>query len=251
MLEKIKNYYHSHKKKRKTATKEQKKDSIWSILVIIVIALFIKSVFFTIFFIPSGSMIPTLRVGDQLIVNKLHYGIFNPFHEIYFSKKLFFFFNNPWQLSESPLIKTTFVKDFNKEPKRFEILIFKAPVEPRPRSVYRYIDKSGREYHYRFYTPQKAGMDYVKRCIGLPGEIVELRNGELLINGKYIEQDFTFNNDNAYFGPVKVPKSHYFVLGDNRPHSSDSRFWGFVPKRNLIGRATFIALPPWHWGKLK
>jgi len=237
--------------KKQTAQEAKKKESAWSLIVIVILALYIKSTFFTIFFIPSGSMIPTLKVGDQLIINKLHFGIFNPFHELYFSKRLFFLFKNPWQLSESPMIKTVFIKDFKKEPKRFEILIFKAPVKPRPARVYRYIDEYGRKYAYGFSTPGKAGMDYVKRCIGLPGDIVELRNGELLINGQYRRQDFKLIKDHTYFGPIKVPEDHFFVLGDNRAHSSDSRYWGFVPRRNLIGRASFIALPPWHWGRLK
>lgn len=227
--------------------KPQKKDSIWSFIGIIILALFIKATFFTIFIIPSGSMIPTLKIGDTLIVNKMRYGLVNPFYELWFKEKLLFVIPNPWYKSESKFIKTKFLVDFHKKPKRFDIIIFKAPLEPRPSANYYYKAKDGREFEMHYITPDKAGMDYVKRCIGLPGDIVELRDGDLYINDKFVTQNFTMNNDYVYYGPLKVPEGHYFAMGDNRPNSSDCRYWGFVPERNLVGKATWVTLPPWHW----
>jgi signal peptidase I len=232
-------------------TKPKSKDSIWSFIVVIIAALFIKAVFFTIFIIPSGSMIPTLKVGDCLIINKMQYGVFNPFYELWFKKNILFVIPNPWYRSKSKIINTRYLLDFHKSPKRFQIIIFKSPLDPSPSAAYNYTDKHGRKYEFQFTTPSKSGMDYVKRCIGLPGDTVELRNGDLLVNGDYVTENFTWVNDYMYYGPIKVPTGHYFMMGDNRPYSSDSRYWGFVPEANLVGRATWVAFPPWHWKILK
>ena len=228
----------------------QKKESIWSLLGVVVLALFIKAVFFTIFIIPSGSMIPTLNIGDVLLVNKMEYGVFNPFYELYFKEKVFFVVPNPFYKSEASFIKTRYVWDFHKHPKRMDIVIFKSPLSPQPSENYSCVVE-GRRYDYQFTTPGKAGMDYVKRCIGLPGDVVEVRNGRVLINNNYVTYNYTWNNDYCYFGPVIVPPGHYFMMGDNRPYSSDGRYWGFTPEANLVGRATWVALPPWHWTILK
>lgn len=227
--------------------KVQKKDSLWSFVGIIVLALFIKATFFTIFIIPSGSMIPTLKIGDTLIVNKMRYGVVNPFYELWYKEKIFFVIPNPWFKSNSPFIKNKFLIDFHKKPKRFDIIVFKAPLETSPAPDYYYQAKDGRSFEMHFVAPDKAGMDYVKRLIGLPGDVIELRNGDLFINDKLTTQNFTFNNDYIYYGPLKVPTGNYFALGDNRPNSSDCRYWGFIPERNLVGKATWVMLPPWHW----
>lgn len=250
--------------------KPQKKESIWSLLGVVVLALFIKAVFFTIFIIPSGSMIPTLKVGDVLFVNKMEYGVFNPFYELWFKEKVLFFIPNPFFKSGSPWIKTRYVWDFQKSPKRMDIVIFKAPLSPQPTANYTFsIDNN--KYDYYFHIPGKAGMDYVKRCVGIPGDVIEIRNGKLLVNNDVVTYNYTWYLDcneqncsnykkygvrcNSYssywWGPIKVPIGHYFMLGDNRPHSSDGRDWGFVPESHLVGRATWVALPPWNWTILK
>ena len=244
------------KKNQEAPKKERKKESIWSILGVIIFALFLKATVLTIFIIPSGSMIPTLQVGDVLIVNRLHYGISNPLRELWYTRNMQLIISlpilNPWYKSNSPLIKTRFLWAWGNTPKRWDILIFKVPLSAQPAQEYVY-EIDGKKYGAYFMQPGRAGMDYVKRLIGLPGDEIEVRNGRILINGEYpAEQDnFTWVNDFSYYGPIKVPEGHYFVMGDNRPNSADSRYWGFVPEDHLVGIGSWIALPPWHWRILK
>ncbi|MDR1453314.1 MAG: signal peptidase I [Candidatus Margulisbacteria bacterium] len=238
--------------KKNNELKPRKKESIWSILGVIIFALLLKATVLTIFIIPSGSMIPTLNIGDVLIVNRLYFGLSNPLREAWYADKLLFVLPNPWFQSQSPLVKTRFLLNFGVKPKRLDIVIFKVPLAPQPAREYVY-EIDGKTMRAYFIQPGRAGMDYVKRCIGLPGDVVELRNGRVLVNGEYLpgQDKFTWHNDNSYYGPLKVPAGHYFVLGDNRPHSSDSRYWGFVPEDHLVGVARWIALPPWRWRILK
>ena len=115
---------------------------------------------------------------------------------------------------------------------------------------------------YRFNPPQRGDVivfkapvneedDYIKRIIGLPGETVSIKNGHVYINGKMLEENYlasTLYTSGGLFLPndkeVVVPQDHFFVLGDNRPYSSDSRAWGFVPRQNIIGRAWLVYWPP-------
>jgi len=175
-----------------------------SIFIALALALIIRAFLVQAFSIPSGSMEPTLLVGDYLLVNKFAYGIRNPFS------------NNiliPWG-----------------EPQRGDVVVFIYPMDPTK--------------------------DYIKRVIGLPGDRIQIINKKLYINGRitqipppsddpsapravYREPEITpTERDN--FGPVVVPKDSYFVMGDNRDHSYDSRFWGFVPMKDLRGRAFII-----------
>ena len=85
--------------------------------------------------------------------------------------------------------------------------------------------------------------DLIKRVIGLPGEILRIKDGKIHINGEIIEETHPMHQDFADFGPVVVPPDHFFVMGDNRPASADSRYWGFLPKKNLIGPA-FLRIWP-------
>ncbi len=99
-----------------------------------------------------------------------------------------------------------------------------------------------------FVYPRDPKKDFIKRVIGLPGERVEIRDKKVLINGRPLDDPWGVWEREGVprpsFGPVTVPEDHYFVMGDNRDNSMDSRYWGFVPKENLIGRAFVIY---WSW----
>ena len=211
------------KKKKKSF-----KDNILSIFYAVFAALLIRSFCYEPFSIPSGSMYPNLLVGDYLFVSKYSYG---------FSKH-----SLPFSL---PLIPK---RIFFKEPKRGEIVVFK--------------------------TPEDNRTDYIKRLIGLPGDRVSMKSNIIFLNGKKIEQKFqndekykeldvsrfeeSFENKNTYevfefkknsifintndFNEIIIPDNHYFVLGDNRDNSQDSRFIGTIPKQNLVGRAEIVFL---------
>ena len=173
------------------------------------------------FKIPSGSMMPTLLVGDFILVNKFAYGL------------------------RLPVLNTKIVRV--GEPKRGDVFVFRFPENPKE--------------------------DYIKRVIGLPGDEITYRNKTLFINGKEIAESYL----GPYTGPSeptrsmagaqvkveqldgvdhrimelpqiqvghegtwKVPDGYYFAMGDNRDNSLDSRFWGFVPEANLVGKALII-----------
>ncbi len=170
-----------------------------ALLIALVLALLIRAFLVQAFSIPSGSMQDTLEIGDYLLVNKLVYGIRNPFT------------NQVW----IPV----------SQPKRGDVVVFIYPKDP--------------------------SVDYIKRVIGLPGDIVEIRNKSVYINGQeYRTPQAVFKDANIYrgasdprrdyFGPVTVPPGSYFVMGDNRDHSYDSRFWGFVRADQLRGKALVI-----------
>lgn len=101
-----------------------------------------------------------------------------------------------------------------------------------------------------FRFPAQPEKDFIKRIIGVPGDHVEVRAGRVYLNGEL--QDEPYIRDGAsYDRPAQiVPKGQYFVLGDNRPNSSDSHVWGFVPADNLVGKAWFAYWPPSDWGPL-
>jgi signal peptidase I len=103
-----------------------------------------------------------------------------------------------------------------------------------------------------FQYPGDRHLDYIKRVIGLPGDTVEVRDGHVFVNGKELVEAYIKEAPYSTWGPEQVPGGDtqttaddmYFVMGDNRNHSSDSRVWGYVPRRNFEGRALFVFWPP-------
>jgi len=182
------------------------------------------------FRIPSGSMLPTLEVGDFILVNKYHYGI------------------------RIPILHNKVMQ--NNDPKRGDIMVFR--------------------------YPRDNATHFIKRVIGLPGDVVEYRQKRLTINGQELsrqpdgeylplnkngfgslvdrytqviqtgfadpaETEFSILIDNKRGSrPIRftVPEGHYFMMGDNRDNSLDSRSWGFVPEENIVGKAFFVWF---HW----
>lgn len=188
-----------------------------SLAATIAIAVFVITFIIQAFQIPSESMEDTLLVGDYLLVDKTHYGPASGWNYV---------------MPYSPV-------------RRGDIIVFKYPVHP--------------------------AQHFVKRVIGLPGDRVRLANKRLFVNGKLQHENYVVNSlpfdsfrDNFPNGPLEspgveaswyvqvrklvedgeliIPAGHYFVLGDNRDWSRDSRYWGFVPRENVVGRPLVIYL---------
>jgi len=196
---------------------------VQSFFPVLLFVLVLRSFLFEPFKIPSGSMIPTLLVGDFILVSKFSYGV------------------------RLPVIHTKILD--TGEPERGDVAVFRYPKQPK--------------------------LDYIKRVIGLPGDTVVYENRKFTVNGELlptgndkpyispiddlvvigavkrqeviggVEHDILeFNKDPARSGTFVVPQGHYFMVGDNRDRSNDSRFWGFVPEANLVGEAKFVWM---HW----
>ena len=183
--------------------KSRLRENLEAIVIAILLALFIRAFVVQAFKIPSGSMKPTLQIGDHILVNKFTYGVKLPF--------------------------TQFTLIPGGTPDHGDIIVFVYPVEP---------DK-----------------DFIKRVIGVPGDEVEIRDKQVYINGELLETEpyVKYTEERVFpgdvnprdnFGPVTIGENDYFVLGDNRDNSYDSRFWGFVEKRDVKGRAFIIY---WSW----
>ena len=96
------------------------------------------------------------------------------------------------------------------------------------------------------WSPQNPDIRLVKRVIALPGETLEVRHGEVYINGHKLDEPYVIHSDSVEidgrdnFGPVEIPEEHFFLMGDNRDNSNDSRFWGVAPRESLIGKPLFV-----------
>ena len=122
-----------------------------------------------------------------------------------------------------------------------------------------FIDDRGQEHLFPFHPPHRGEIivfrfpgdeskDFVKRVIGVPGDTVQITKGQVLINGRQLDEPYVTNHDRRDMALVTVTEGSYFVLGDNRRRSDDSRGWGLVPADNVIGRAwlTYWPLDRWH-----
>ena len=190
-----------------------------TLIVALLIALVIRAFVMQVFFIPSESMLPTYEISDRLIVDRLSLGIPNPFYDMNDSPIFLFNVPNPLYNTNFPLSNIRYIWKF-LNPNRFDVIVFKYPKDPIG-----------------------TRRDFIKRLIGMPGDTVALKNGVVIINGKPLIETHSMYQDNFNMAEIKVPQGHYFMMGDNRGNSADSRFWGFVPKDNIIGRA-FLRIWP-------
>lgn len=186
---------------------------------VLLVVLVVRSFIVEPFQIPSGSMRPTLEVGDFILVNKFAYGL------------------------RLPVVHTEILEV--AEPERGDVMVFRFPSEP--------------------------SVNFIKRVVGLPGDRIRYEGKQLYVNGEAVpkivleegpdaspqqvlleevmgEADYRVYNNPRDPGPqlrsVVVPEGHYFTMGDNRDHSNDSRYWGFVPEDNIVGRAFAVWM---HW----
>ena len=156
------------------------REVVQTLLVALVLALVIRGFVIESFLVDGISMEPTLHDGERLLVDKLTYR---------------------WH-----------------PPERFDIVVFRYPLDP--------------------------SRDFVKRVIGLPGETVSIREGRVYVDGRPLEEPYLKEPGVDFYPPTTVPPGHVFVLGDNRPHSDDSRSGWTVPLRDVIGRAWLVYWPP-------
>ncbi|MDH2431938.1 signal peptidase I [Pokkaliibacter sp. MBI-7] len=185
---------------------------------VLFIVFFLRSFIVEPFQIPSGSMLPTLEIGDFILVNKFSYGI------------------------RLPVLNTKVIEV--GEPKRGDVMVFRYPGDPK--------------------------INYIKRVIGVPGDKIAYYHKRLYVNGQEVPEQFLSNipptepslqlfqeqlgnvSHKIYKVPGQpsveaeweVPPGHYFMMGDNRDNSNDSRYWGFVPEENIVGKAFFVWF---HW----
>ncbi len=174
------------------------------VLLALVLAFVVKALFVQAFYIPSGSMEPTLLPGDRVLVNKIPY--------------------------------------YLHDPARGDVVVFEDP-HARDREE----GWLGRVLHWfteGLGLTRPAHEDFVKRVIGLPGDVVEGKRGRVYVNGRPLPEPYLTGRTRP-FEAVEVPPDRLFVLGDNRGASNDSRFGlGFVPIENVIGKAFVVIWPP-------
>ncbi len=216
-----------------TATKDRIWDEVVSWFWVIVAFLFIEGTLVQARVIPSGSMENTVLVGDHLIVSRIGYDAGIPFTNIHV-----------------PLWRN---------PKRQQIIVFRAPLE------------------------DQGNPDFIKRCMGVPGDHLKIVAGQVYVNGVRLTEPYVKHNpdyenlavenfperaselemrdrpewleelrQNTLNGALVVPSGEYFMMGDNRDNSNDSRFWGFVPRENIIGTPVILYMsidaPEQVWG---
>jgi signal peptidase I len=202
---------------------------------VILVVFVLRSFLFEPFRIPSGSMIPTLMVGDLILVNKFHYGV------------------------KLPVLGTKVID--NNPPKRGDVMVFRYPVDPRMDYIKRVVGVPGDEVAYLNQKLTINGQpvpltrlpdDYDAEGMQLMSQYSE-KLGEVEHRVQAFPQPLVFDVQRVYDFPqrdqcryspegvvCKVPAGHYFMMGDNRDNSEDSRYWGFVPERHIVGRAFLV-----------
>jgi len=210
---------------------------------VIVVVFVLRSFLFEPFKIPSGSMIPTLLVGDLILVNKFHFGV------------------------RLPVLNIKVIP--NHEPKAGDVIVFRYPVDPRIDYIKRVVGVPGDEVVYQNQSLTINGKPVVSQSLGDFYDDDSMRyapqfseqlgtvSHKLLVDPKRasiyrpMEAFVNFRDNCRYTAEgvsCKVPAGHYFVMGDNRDNSQDSRYWGFVPDENIVGRAFFVWM---NFGNLK
>lgn len=190
--------------KKKTSWTESLWENVKSLAFVLVAVLLIRAVVVEATVVPTGSMQNTILIGDHLFLDKILYGPQIPFTHLHL-----------------PAIK---------QYKRDDVIAFRYPVDP--------------------------SVVFVKRLIGMPGDTIQIIQKRLYVNGKLVHEPCVIHRDSQIypdsewiprearirdnFGPVTVPPDHYFALGDNRDESLDGRYWGFVPKENMVGEPMFV-----------
>jgi signal peptidase I len=174
------------------------------------VAVIVRTFIAQAYWIPSGSMVPQLNVNDRVVVSRLSYHL-HPVH-------------------------------------RGDIVVFKSPpgVEPAPHLPSNPLLRAFRDLGVGLGFAQDQTV-LIKRVVGLPGEQVQGRDGHVFINGYLLVEPYLPKGTyTSSFGPLVVPKGHVFVMGDNRGNSLDSRYFGPIPERNIVGRALWRIWPPWR-----
>jgi signal peptidase I len=173
------------------------------IVAALVLAFLIKTFLVQAFYIPSGSMIPTLEIGDRVLVEKVTYRF--------------------------------------SDPARGDVIVFQRPGAEQPTGV----GPAIRSFLEGLGLAQPdEDIDLIKRVIGLPGETVEIVDGVVRVDGRGLREDYVLDFE-ADWGPQAVPPGSYFMLGDNRGNSDDSRYsLGTVPRDHVVGKAFVILWPP-------
>ena len=207
-----------YKTEQNTGIKAVIKETVDTLVFVIVAVILIRFFIAELRWIPSGSMKPTLVEGDRIVVEKL--------------TKI----PNLWK-----------EHSFENTPKRGDVMIFYPPfvkLKHTPLAVFSRLTG--------FFCKDVA---YIKRVVGLPGEKLEIKRNsvgayKVYINDKPLEEDYIMNEydyhvcrSDMHCGPLIIPENHYFMMGDNRGNSMDSRFWGTLSKERFIGRAVFLFWP--------
>lgn len=214
--------------------KSRVREYIEAFLIAIIMAIVIRAYVVQAFKIPSGSMIPSLLVGDHLLANKFIYGLTAPF-----SDGRFLVFRQP---KRGDIVVFSFPENKKKE----ECSSTSKNILNRMENVFNTGNPS--------YIFKDNCRDFIKRIIGVGGDKIEVKAKKVYVNDILLDESYTIYRDTGLmkqgltprdnFGPVIVPRNKFFMMGDNRDQSFDSRFWGFVDMEDIKGKALIIY---WSW----